>query len=113
MAKAKQFHFTVEELNFLKVRHDIMRQNKVVNSDIEFIIEQFLVQNVLARLGESNENKKVVYDVNKGTLTIEEKEPEMTDAGSLAEVAPVEDTTEKPEAEPSMESTATSTADQK
>ena len=120
MAEAKQYHFTVEELMFLKIRHDVIKQNKVINSDLEFVIEQFIFQNVLARLGETNENKKIVYDVVKSTITIEEKEPEMTDteAEVLAEAAPEieEDTTEEPEAEkaePSMESTATSTADQK
>jgi len=73
----KTFSFSKEDLEFLQLRQILINQHRLIITDIDFAMQQFIIQSVLPRLSVNPQEYAISYNVSDNKLTCTKKPPEI------------------------------------
>ena len=73
----KTFSFSKEDLEFLQLRQILINQHRLIITDIDFAMQQFIIQSVLPRLSVHPQEYAISYNVSDNKLTCTKKPPEI------------------------------------
>lgn len=73
--KNSTYSFSQEELGFLRPRQGLMVEHTIIIQDLRSVMDHYVLEAVLPRLGLSPEGVNVHYNVLNGTFTIEKISP--------------------------------------
>ena len=67
------YAFTKDELVFLEPRQYIFNEYKLLMGDVEFVMQQFILRNVIPRLRIDPAKDQIEYDIGKNIISIKPK----------------------------------------
>lgn len=76
-AGQKTFDFSKEDQDFLQPRQVLINQKKLEIADIDFSMQQYIIQNVLPRLSIDATKYIINYNVSQNKVTATPKPPEI------------------------------------
>ncbi|HJZ04263.1 MAG TPA: hypothetical protein VJ327_00175 [Patescibacteria group bacterium] len=75
--ETKTFSFSKEDLEFLQGRQMLINQQKLLINDIDFVMQQFIINSVIPRIGIDPSKWNINFNVNENKISCTKKPPEL------------------------------------